>query len=889
MNYCYAGTSEYPKRITFGTNNSLMKLISYSMLLCITFLVYACGSTKNLNLGELNVQEEEIPTQEIVLDDIIIEPDTRSYRATEARIHDLKHMNLAVSFDWKKRSVLGSTELTLSPYFYPSNELVLDAKGMEIANVGMINGNNTEALEYTYDKTYLRIKLEKTYTRNESYTVKIDYEAFPENVASAGSSAITMAQGIYFINPDSTEVNKPTQIWTQGETEANSVWFPTIDSPNERMTQEIQITVDDKYKTLSNGELLFSNYNPDGSRTDYWKQEIPHAPYLVMMAVGDFQIVSDTWVNSENEEMVVDYYMEPEYAPYARDIFGNTPEMLSFYSEVLGYPYPWDKYSQVIVRDFVSGAMENTTAVIHGDFLNSTDRELLDGDNESIIAHELFHHWFGDLVTCESWSNLPLNESFATYGEYLWMEHKYGREEADLHGWNSLNGYLAESQTKQEDLIRFYYDDKEDMFDGHSYNKGGRVLHMLRYFLGDDAFFAGLKLYLDENKFEAVEIHQLRLAMEEVSGKDLNWFFNQWFLGSGHPDLTINYNSSDSLGTVSITIEQTQDKLFRLPLYAEVRTANNSYRTRLDIRKRSETFTLSTNGEPLMYVNVDADNVLLGTKSNNIPAKWIKPLYENSELFLDRLEALEAAVNDRSQESQLVMKQALSDNFWKIKHAALSDVRKLDGDKLDIKPILETMATSDPKSAVRAKALKTVVKNFPDEDYMSLINDALEDPSYSVMATGIQLLTDASVEKGMAKAKELESIDNNKITGALANIYAKHGTDQEDGFYKSALATAGGFSKYSLVGTYARYLNNQNDAVILDGVSTLEEIAENDATWWVRASAYGGLLSLLTNAEEGASDTNSEKTELAKSIRDRIDALVAKESNPQILGMMAEY
>ncbi|MFK7755562.1 MAG: M1 family aminopeptidase [Flavobacteriales bacterium] len=864
-----------------------MKLRYFLALTATALMVYSCGNSKNI--ANLEIVEEEIPTVEIELDDIVIEPDTRSYRATEARIHDLKHMNLSVSFDWEKRSVLGKTELTLSPYFYASNKLVLDAKGMKIASVSVKNGNNTEALEHTYDNEYLTINLNKEYTKDEAYTIEIIYEAFPERMDSEGSSAITMAQGIYFINPDSAEVDKPTQIWTQGETEANSVWFPTIDSPNERMTQEIQVTINEKYKTLSNGELLFSNYNPDGTRTDYWKQELPHAPYLVMLAIGDFQIVSDSWVNAENEELVVDYYMEPEYAPYARDIFGNTPEMLSFYSEVLGYPYPWDKYSQVIVRDFVSGAMENTSAVIHGDFLNATDRDLLDGDNESIIAHELFHHWFGDLVTCESWSNLPLNESFATYGEYLWMEHKYGRDAADLHGLNSMNGYLAESQTKQEDLIRFYYDDKEDMFDGHSYNKGGRVLHMLRYFLGDEAFFAGLKLYLEDNEFEAVEIHQLRLAMEEISGKDLNWFFNQWFLGSGHPDLIINYTITDSLNTVGVTIEQTQDKLFRLPLYAEVVTESGSYRTRLDIRKRSETFRLDTRGEQLLYINVDADKVLLGTKKNNLPAEWLKPLYENGSLFLDRSEALEAAMKDLSSDSQALIKQALADDFWKIKHTALSGVRKLDGDLMDIKPILENLAASDPKSAVRAKALRTLTNTYRDQDYSDLISKSLEDRSYSVMAEALQLLVDSDVEKGMAKAKSLETETSPKLTGALAKIYAKEGKASEHEFFKEALARSGGFSKYSLLGTYSRYLNNQDDALITEGVSVLEDIAANDNTWWVRASAYGGLLSVLDKAEEGVTEAVSEKSNLAKFVRERIDALVAKETNPQILGMMAEY
>ena len=344
------------------------------------------------------------------------------------------------------------------------------------------------------------------------------------------------------------------QVWTQGETEANSCWFPTIDSPNERMTQDIYITVDNKYLTLSNGLLKESINHGDTLRTDHWTHQIPHAPYLVMMAVGEFKVVEDKW-----RDIAVNYYVEKEHLPYAKSIFGNTPEMLEFYSNKLGVDYAWQKYHQIIVREFVSGAMENTTAVIHGDFFYKTDRELLDDDDEATIAHELFHHWFGDLVTCESWSNLPLNESFANYGEYLWFEYKYGPDKADHHGYSETQGYLRESMEKQVDMVRFDYNDSEDMFDRHSYNKGGRILHMLRKYMGDDAFFAGLKLYLETNKFKTVEMHQLRLAFEEVTGEDLNWFFNQWIYSSGHPELKIDYSYNADEKLQLITVEQLQD------------------------------------------------------------------------------------------------------------------------------------------------------------------------------------------------------------------------------------------------------------------------------------------------------------------------------------------
>ncbi len=236
---------------------------------------------------------------------------------------------------------------------------------------------------------------------------------------------------MYFINADGSDKNKPTQIWTQGETEASSCWFPTIDAPNQKTSQEIYITVPNKFVTLSNGKLISQTKNGN-NRTDYWKMDQKHAPYLFFMGVGEYEIIKDSYKN-----IPVNYYVEKEYAPYAKDIFGLTPEMIGFFSDKLGVEYPWNKYSQIVGRDYVSGAMENTTAVIHGEQAYQKPGQLIDENvQENTIAHELFHHWFGNLVTSESWSNLTLNESFANYSEYLWREHKYGKVDAEMHFLN---------------------------------------------------------------------------------------------------------------------------------------------------------------------------------------------------------------------------------------------------------------------------------------------------------------------------------------------------------------------------------------------------------------------------------------------------------------------
>src|SRR5690606_16620876 len=264
------------------------------------------------------------------------------YRAEAEKINALVHTKLDLKFDFEKEHVLGEAWLTLKPFFYETNQLVLDAKAMLIHEVSLVKGNSKTKLNFKNDDWKIYIDLDKTYKRTEEYTVYINYTARPNEVKQEGSAAITDAKGLYFINPRGEDPSKPTQIWTQGETEASSCWFPTIDKPNQKTSQEIYLTVPDKFVTLSNGKLEKQTKNSDGTRTDYWKFDKKHAPYLFFVGVGEYAIVKDKWKDKE-----VNYYVEKEYEPYAKQIFGNTPEMMTFFSNLLKYEYPWNKYNQI--------------------------------------------------------------------------------------------------------------------------------------------------------------------------------------------------------------------------------------------------------------------------------------------------------------------------------------------------------------------------------------------------------------------------------------------------------------------------------------------------------------------------------------------------------------
>jgi aminopeptidase N len=820
------------------------------------------------------------------------DPEMKIYRATATKINDLIHTKLDVRFDYAKRYLHGKAWISLKPHFYPTDSLTLDAKGMDVKSVSlvqtsgastikfpseaMLKAARTTPLQFDYDDQQIRVKLNKTYKNNEPYTVYVEYTAKPDEAKVEGSAAITDAKGLYFINPDGKDPKKPIQIWTQGETESSSVWFPTIDRTNQKTTSEISMTVEKKYVTLSNGKLVSQKPNADGTRTDTWRMDLPHAPYLFMMAVGDFSIVKDSWRGKE-----VNYYVEKAYAPHAKAIFGNTPEMMTFFSKLLGYDYPWVKYSQIIVRDYVSGAMENTTATIHGDFLQKTDRELLDDDDrlgESVIAHELFHHWFGDLATAESWSNLTMNESFADYSEYLWFEHKFGKDAADEHGYTAMNNYM-ESAEYQGDrhLVRFHYHNKEDMFDAVSYQKGGRILHMLRNYLGDEAFFKGLNLYLRENAFKATEAHQLRLAMEEVTGQDLNWFFNQWYFGEGYPSLDISYDYNEA-GKAKVTVEQKGDKVFDLPFAIDVYAGGKKERHQVRLSEKKATFTFPLGGKP-DFVNVDADKVLIAKKTDRRDLSTYIFQYKNAPNYLDRREAIEACIKQQTSNAgaRETLIAALKDKYEGLRVLAISGLKIESSDiQAAALPVLKELATKDAYSPVRAAALKQLGK-LKDAQYMPLFEAALKDRSYMVEGTALNAIAELDVKKAYQLAKIMEKDAKGLLNSGIANVYAKNGDVSDVPFFSAKLQESTGQEKIGAAIMYLNILAMVDDTpTVTKGIDEVVDVVTGFNNNWVNNYIMNLLGPIAKKKQEKAAASSGELRNALNSQADYILKAAAK-------------
>ncbi|MFA6262042.1 MAG: M1 family metallopeptidase [Bacteroidia bacterium] len=755
------------------------------------------------------------------------------YQPSETKIHELQHTWLNLSFDYKKQYVMGKALLTLQPHFYATDSVQLDAKKMLLHRVAMVSGRDTTNLQYRYDEEVIHIYLGKKYTAGERFYIYVDYTARPNETTRKGSAAITDAKGLYFINPTGEDGNKPRQIWTQGETQSNSCWFPTLDVPNQKMTQDLFLRVDQKDITLSNGELVLSKDHADGTRTDHWKQTLPHAPYLTMIVVGEFAVVKDYW----RDNMEVNYYVEPAYKPYAKLIFGNTPEMLELFSRKLGVDYPWEKFSQIVVRDFVSGAMENTSAVIHFEPLQHDARAHLDNTYEDVVSHELFHHWFGDLVTCESWSNIPLNESFATYGEYIWNEHKYGRLHADHLLEEKLNAYLSNGNNSDRTPIRYKYKNREDMFDAVSYQKGGRMLHMLRYAVGDSAFYRSLQVYLTAHKFGTAEIHDLRLAFEQVTGQDLNWFFNQWFMQAGHPKVVFNYKKSTDGKKVQLTVQQHQDKdkygIYRLPLDVDIYSGGKVKRESIVVSNIADSFTFESE-HSIDLLNPDAERVLVAEITDNKSKSELAFQFLHAPRYADKWYALKNYTGDTTiapDSNLLVMADyALQHSYYGIRAMGLIILAGATPQQFKTYEFrLRQIGKFDSIASIRRDVIE-LLQNQDPQAFAALFEDRINDSSYQVSAAALVALNKANPKKAMHIASSLEKETNGELLSAVSTIYAQSGDSTKYPFFIPAIKKGGPY-RFSLLQDFWEYTMMQMPATQLRCLDELRKFNETADTY----------------------------------------------------------
>jgi aminopeptidase N len=517
------------------------------------------------------------------------------------RTYDVLNYTIRTRFDVPNRAVLGDETVTLKPLAGGFRSFDLDASSMEIESVTL--GDSNTALQFTQPKDKLSITLDHTYEPTDSISVRIKYHATPE-------------KGLYFIpqtRNGTASLTKPAQVWSQGEPEENHYWFPCYDFPDDKSTSEQFITTGMDEIAISNGALLETINNPDGTHTFHWKMDEPHSSYLISMVVGNYAKLSDTYKN-----IPVEYYTYKGTEAEARNAFAKTPEMMRLFSEKLGIEFPFNKYAQTVVANFIFGGMENITATTHADteVLGNRSGEA-QISTENLISHELAHSWFGDLVTCKDWSQAWLNEGFATFMEAVFREQEAGHEGylAEMRS-NTFVYFLEDSLKYRRPIVYDRYHAPIDLFDATLYKKGALILHMLRYTVGDEMFWKALHKYLSEHRDENVETSDLERAFEETTGQKLDWFFDQWVYKAGYPELRVRSFYDLRAHTITLDVTQTQGTeldtpaVFRLPVDVEFVTVKGARVEHIEINERHQRFTFKLDSKPLK-INFDKDERIL--------------------------------------------------------------------------------------------------------------------------------------------------------------------------------------------------------------------------------------------------------------------------------------
>ncbi|HET9953581.1 MAG TPA: M1 family aminopeptidase [Polyangiaceae bacterium] len=636
-----------------------------------------------------------------------------------SRPFTVRHTFLDIELDFARRSVSGRAFLEIERMAPDAVNLDLDAIGFEIASVALAEAADQRGLPFEYDGERLRVS---GFEGRDRARIEIVYRAVPQ-------------RGLYFLGPDAQVKDRPVQVWTQCQDEDARHWFPCHDKPHVKMTSELRVKVPAEFVALSNGDLLSEKRAKNGVGTFHFKLDSPHPSYLVTLVVGRFAIEKDRDAELEDGRRIpVRYYVPVSRAKDAKRSLGETPRMIELFSRLTQVPFPFSRYSQVVVHDFVFGGMENTTATTLYEHVLLDARATLDVTSNDLVAHELAHQWFGDFVTCRDWSHAWLNEGFATYFEHVEREHRLGRDEYDYGVRGDVNSYLSEAGGRyRRPIVCRDYSQPIDLFDRHLYEKGGLVLHMLRRELGDQLFFAGVTSYLREHANGIVETNDLMRAFERVSGRSLEQFFDHWVYRAGHPDLKVKVSYED--GLVSVALKQSQkpqeNAIFEFDFEIEILdSAGERTRHKKRCSGAEDSLTVPLPRRP-QYVAFDPEYRVIGSIGFEAPSDMLRNQLAHGSSALLKWVAAEALARKPDQTALGALGQCLSTESqpWMVRveaARALGSTRS----PLALEELAKHVKTKHPK--VR-RAVAGALGQFRNERAFDLLRPlAAKDPSYLV-------------------------------------------------------------------------------------------------------------------------------------------------------------
>jgi len=678
------------------------------------------------------------------------------------RVFDLIHSKLEISFNEKERSLAGKVTHTFTPLLPNQRFVVLDAVGLNIEKISDPTGNS---LAFDQFDGKLKIDLGLPFRAQfDTFFVTIEYNGKPK-------------EGIYFVQPDAKYPRKRHQIWSQGEDEYTRHWIPIYDYPNDKATSEVLVTVPEKYLAVSNGELV-SNKRANGLRTFHWRENVPHVTYLISLVAGELEMYSDTatvYVDNNVKVVPVLYYHPPGEKEKSVRSFGKTRKMIRFFSEKIGVPYPYEKYAQATIDEFMWGGMENISAT------TQTERTLHDRlahqdfKSEGLVAHELAHQWWGDLLTCRDWSHVWLNEGFATYFDALFQEYDLGSDEMPVEMRDNRDSYLNEDKSYRRPIVTSYYTNPFDMFDRHTYPKGAWVLHMLRTYLGEELWWKGISHYCKKHYADNVVTADFERSMEEATGKNLDWFFQQWVYKGGYPEFKIRSSWDDSAKVTKITIEQMQPTdsltpIFRVRLPVVVTTSKETAFDTLWVNQKEEVFYLPSGERPKM-VEIDPRLTVLKTVDFERSEEALRYQLVNSKIAESRREAAEALAKFNSDETIEALSNTLkSEPFYDVRRQVALSLGEIRGEKTK-RALFEGLKDRD--SRVRLNCVKALEKFRDDAEVVAKLKQVFSsDTSYATIAavmTAIAKLEPPDafefLQKGLLRSSHNEVISAATLAG----------------------------------------------------------------------------------------------------------------------------
>ncbi len=753
------------------------------LVLGVLTMCSSCSSTRNPKND--SAENEEITNIE-ALPEIVVNAQPKNIRKfASTKYWELLHTQLDILPHISENTVEASALLWLSPHAFQNiDSIVLDAKYLNIQDLAICENsikysfqNEQKLLSLqNYTKTPYRLKLHlpKKYASKDTLCLYIKYTVTPDSVPDGGGSqAIRERKGIYLLHPDSLHPTRPRQLWTQGEPESASFWFPTLDAPNQKSTQVLRVHYPSDMMSLSNG-LRVSSTSIENIQTDTWVNTLKISPYLFSLVVGNFAVDSTSYYN----DIQLSYLVDPQYAEYARSIYDHTPEMIAYFEDLTGVKFPWQKYSQVLVHDFVSGAMENTSAVTFGHFIQKNNRELLDESNDAIVAHELFHHWFGNLVTFESWNHISLSESFATLGSLLWQGHKGGPEVEAYQRHKMFELYLKTAKDDEPPLLRNFYQKPGDVFDRISYQKGATILYMLRKQIGEKVFSAAMKKYLESHAFQSAELEDWRQSLEEVTGKDMSLFFDQWYYSSGVAKLSMTLEDDDELGRRRLSITYREpSKVYDLQPQLRILGGGVDSIATLTLQDTVQywDFEYIDGQAPLLIL--DPGHYLAADITYHCPDSYWKKILSSITHYDDVHAAIQNLTNIDSRDVQISLARLAARNIPGTSLlAATKLVASSISDPIFSSKILNIVKDSTNDSKLRAELLKKLA-HTPLPDTKKWLQAYTKDKSYTVCAAALQELD--SIDHSYALQYALDSVNNvyGDLYETCLDILANQGTD----------------------------------------------------------------------------------------------------------------